>query len=423
MKGLILAAGRGSRLGNYNHTAKCLLEVAGRRLVEYQLEACAEAGVAPVALVVGYCADDVREAVGIRAEYIHNPRWDSSNSLYSFLLARDWIDGPVVVMNSDILFHPEILSRVLAARGDAFAYDSGSGRAPEHMKVDVAGGRLVDMSKELPLERSAGENVGLLAFSADGARALLDKAAAIAAAGGERNWLGAAVRQLAAEREIKAIDIAGLPWGEIDSTFDLENVRKNIWPRIRRTTGAPRRRRRLLLGAAATALVAAVAAAAISMHPWRPANAAAADPSWETVPMAGGAATTVSVNGRPQTWWLIRAGDSVQVDVEGPGTIRVESRLVLPAEPPERIPYVLRIQVDRDYDLYKRSARVELDALLDSRPVAKRKRNRLELAPGPHRIDISLLGAEQVLVRVRQPDEPEADDEEEEDDDIRADAR
>ncbi len=417
MKGLILAAGRGSRLGTYNNTAKCLLEVAGRRLIEYQLEACAEAGVAPVALVVGYCADDVREVIGIRAEYIHNPRWDASNSLYSFVLAREWIDGPVVVMNSDILFHPEILSRVLAVKGDAFAYDSGSGRAPEHMKVEVVGGILVDMRKDLPLDRSAGENVGLLAFSADGARALLDRAAAIAAEdGGEKNWLGAAVRQLAADRPIRAIDIAGLPWGEIDSTFDLENVRKNVWPRIRRTTGPRRRRRRLLVGAAAAVLVAGIAALVIAARPGRSARAAAPEPPWETVPLSGGAATVVTINGVQQTRWLIREGESVAVEVEGPGPVRVDSRLVLPADPPARTPYVLRIQVDSAYDLYKRSGRAELDALLDSKPVGKRKRNVLELTPGIHRVAVSLLGADKVLLRVRQLDEPDGPDEDEEDD-------
>lgn len=423
MKGLILAAGRGSRLGRYNNTAKCLLEVRGRRLIEYQLEACAEAGVAPVSLVVGYCADDVREVVGIRAEYIHNPRWESTNSLYSFLLAREWIDGPVVVMNSDILFHPDILNRVLAAGGDALAYDSGSGRAPEHMKVEVAGARLVDMSKQLPLERSAGENVGILSFSAEGARALLDRAAAIAADGGEKNWLGAAVRQLAAERTIRAIDIAGLPWGEIDSTFDLENVRRKVYPRIRRTTGSARRRRRFLVGVAAAAALAAVAVVVAFAYPRRTAIAAAPDPSWETVPVTGGAERLISVRGRPQAWWLLRQGESVSVKIEGPGPVRVESRLVLPPDSPERVPYVLRIELDRDYDLYKRTGRAQPDALLDSRAVGKRKRNLLDLPPGSHRLAISLLGSDQVLVRVRQPDEPDgADDEPDEGDDDTRDA-
>ncbi|HEU5055460.1 MAG TPA: phosphocholine cytidylyltransferase family protein [Kofleriaceae bacterium] len=417
MKGLILAAGRGSRLGRYNQTAKCLLEVRGRRLIEYQLEACAEAGVAPVALVVGYCADDVREVVGIRAEYIQNPRWESTNSLYSFLLAREWIDGPVVVMNSDILFHPDILNRVVAAGGDAFAFDSGSGQAPEHMKVAVEGGHLVDMSKDLPLERSAGENVGLLVFSAEGARGLLDKAAAIVAAGGDKNWLGAAVRQLAAERAIRAVDIAGLPWGEIDSTFDLENVRKNVYPRIRRTTGSVRRRRRLLFGVATAVGVAAAVAGLALAFPRTRALAAAPEPSWETVAVSGGAETIIPVRGRMQTWWLLREGDVAVVEVVGPGPLRVESRLVLPTDPPDRLPYVLRIQIDRGYDLLKRTARPDAGLALERRPLARRKRNLVDLGPGKHRVAVSLLGADQVLVRVRQPDEPDTLDEDQDEDD------
>jgi choline kinase len=417
MRGLILAAGRGSRLGNYNQTAKCLLEVAGRRLVDYQLEACAEAGVAPVAIVVGYCADDVREAVGIKAEYIHNARWEFTNSMVSFLLARDWINGPIVVMNSDILFHPEILTRVLAIQGDALAYDSSSGSAPEHMKVAVEDGRLIDMSKQLDAGRVAGENVGLLVFSEAGARDLLDRAAAIAEAGGEKNWLGAAVREVATEREIRAVDIAGLPWGEIDSTFDLENVRKNVWPRIQRSTGKRRRRRRLLLGMSAAALVLVAVALGVFVVPRRGAIAAVPDPAWETVDATGGVERFLMVDGRRQRWRLLSGEETVWADAVGPGPLRVETRLLLPVPPPTRMPYVVRIQVGREYDLYKRTGRPDDGVVLESRPVARRKRDTIELGAGAHRIAISLLGADQVLVRLRQPEPPDTPDDDADRDD------
>lgn len=75
MQALILAAGRGSRLGESGKdTPKCLLQLDGKRLVEHQLETFAEAGVSPVGMVIGYCADEIREVVGIRAEYVRNPR-------------------------------------------------------------------------------------------------------------------------------------------------------------------------------------------------------------------------------------------------------------------------------------------------------------------------------------------------------------
>ena len=69
MRAIILAAGRGSRLGaGSDDLPKCLLEVGRRRLIEHQLETLSEAGVGPVPMVPGYCADEVRVGVGLPRE-------------------------------------------------------------------------------------------------------------------------------------------------------------------------------------------------------------------------------------------------------------------------------------------------------------------------------------------------------------------
>jgi CTP:molybdopterin cytidylyltransferase MocA len=58
----VLAAGRGSRLGG--DTSKPLLDWRGRPLVGWALDAALASGLAPVVVVVGYRADDVRAAIG-----------------------------------------------------------------------------------------------------------------------------------------------------------------------------------------------------------------------------------------------------------------------------------------------------------------------------------------------------------------------
>jgi len=52
----------------------------------------------------------------------------------------------VLVMNSDLFFHPALVARLLDQGGDALLYDSGSGDEEEQMKVRVSQGRLVEMS-------------------------------------------------------------------------------------------------------------------------------------------------------------------------------------------------------------------------------------------------------------------------------------
>jgi choline kinase len=409
MQGLILAAGRGSRLGGHSpDTPKCLLEVGRRPLIEHQLAACAEAGIAPVAMVLGYCADEVREVVGIRAEYVHNPRWATTNSIYSFWAARDWIKGPVVVMNCDILFEPAVLARLLAAGGDALVYDSSSGHGLEHMKVKAEDGRLVDMSKELPAAESSGENLGILSFTAETARAVIERAGQIIASGGHCSWLAAAVRDVAEQRPIRVVDVAGLAWGEIDSMWDLELARKSVWPAVERSTQHPKRRRfwQAIPRWAALPFVPLVFGTGFGI--WQSARPSRTAPvSWDTVGMRGAPSVEVELPDRTQSWWVLEQGSSVRAHVHGPGPVRLDSRVVL-HDGVAKVPYVLRVEVDgKLHDLHKKDGVPDPGARFQGAPVARRKDVTIDLSPGPHTISIQLAGAVQgdrCLVRARAPE-------------------
>src|SRR5512134_753543 len=120
MQAVILAAGVGSRLSSVsNGTPKCLQPIADRPVIEHQLEMLADAGIGHVLVVVGYKADEVRKVVGYRAEYIENPRFRETNSLYSLWLAREWVTGPFLLINGDLVFHPQVLDRLLAKGANA----------------------------------------------------------------------------------------------------------------------------------------------------------------------------------------------------------------------------------------------------------------------------------------------------------------
>lgn len=408
MRGLILAAGRGSRLGDsIGGTPKCLLEVGRRRLIEYQLEALADAGVAPVAMVVGYGADEVREAVGIRAEYIHNRRWEQTNSVYSFWLAREWLTGPVLILNCDVLFAPEILSRLLAVKGDALAYDSSSGSAPEQMKVEVVDGRVVDMSKALAVEKTAGENLGILSLTAETAQAIAEKADALIAEGGDNGWLSTAVREVAQERSIAAVDVADLPWGEIDSAYDLEHVRKMVWPAIR-DLRRPLRRPRTWAGVAGGVLAATVLVAALL-------GASGEGSAWDTVELNGLEKIEFPVGDLKQPWWILSGQGEAEAVMTGPGTLRIESRLLLSGRPGERTPYVLRVEVDgRVVDLVRHVATPDPAAPKGAWRAAKRKRTEIQIGKGEHRVRITLMATEvgsRCMLRLREPEPSEVEPE------------
>lgn len=397
MRALILAAGRGSRMGEKTaERPKCLLEVGGRALIEHQLEALADCGVGPVGIVVGYFADEIREVVGYRAEFVENTAWRRTNSLYSFWLAREWAEGPILVLNSDLLLDPKILETVVRADGDTLAFDSGSGTAAEQMKLEIRDGLLVSMSKSLPAERAAGENVGVLKFEERSARRLFDLAGELIEAGGENDWLGSAVSKLASERPLRPVDVAGLSWAEIDFPYDLERARKEVWPALRANRRARWWPRRLARGLAMTAaLVAAMVTTNLVGSTGRSAE-------WETRELFGLEPVRVVSDTREERWWELREDQSTTLRLAGPAHLRVESRL---AEPPEGAAerYAVEAALNGVPLKWKdQLARPSKSWRVKDQPVGKRHDFEVELPEGEHTIRLRVIAEDgtRCLVRV-----------------------
>lgn len=208
---------------------KCLVEIDGLSLLEHQFRLLDAVGIENICIVVGYKAESVAEQFATRATLIENDIWAETNSLYSLSLCSDWIHGPVVVMNCDVLVDPRILQNVLSAPGSSFAFDSTSGLDPEEMAVQLNGGVLQSMSKTLPTARTDGENVGLLRFDTHTADLLLAEAHALLTAGAKNEWLASAVERVARRTPLFGVDINGLDWIEIDFPTDLSRARQRAW--------------------------------------------------------------------------------------------------------------------------------------------------------------------------------------------------
>jgi len=238
LKGIILAAGKGSRLnGTAGDKPKCLLRVGGRTLIERQIETLCSAGVTDIAIVVGCQADAVRRHCGSGVTYVENTRFAHTNSLYSLWLARPLLTDGCVVMNCDVLFHPQLLTDLVTSRHAdalliAYQEDDEEPLGDEEMKIKVRRGRVVHISKTLAPEDADGENVGILKFGADGALVLAHALDSRIAGGATRDWAPRAFGDFARVRPLHAIGTRGLPWTEIDFPEDYQHAVNDILPAI-----------------------------------------------------------------------------------------------------------------------------------------------------------------------------------------------
>ncbi|HXG64604.1 MAG TPA: phosphocholine cytidylyltransferase family protein [Blastocatellia bacterium] len=243
MKGIILAAGKGVRLnGATGDDPKCLLRVGEMTLIERQIRALQAEGINDIVAVVGFGADRVRQVCGPEITYVENSRYDRTNSLFSLWLARRLLQGGFVVMNADVLFHPQLLHDLLTARyPDALLVAYCDERTPllgeEEMKVKVRAGKVVDVSKVMLPQEADGENVGIVKFGPEGAKLLASIMDTLIASGGERHWAPRAFLEFAALRPLYAIGTRGFPWIEIDFPEDYCRAVEEILPAMRAAAG------------------------------------------------------------------------------------------------------------------------------------------------------------------------------------------
>ncbi|WBL34751.1 NTP transferase domain-containing protein [Tepidiforma flava] len=229
VKAVILAAGDGGRLGHLTRERpKPLVELAGRPIIAYTLEALAAAGIRDVAVILGYRAAQLGEALaaaphGLALSFIYNARFREGASL-SLAAARHWAGSdPFLLLMADHLLSAPILRRLVEARaaqpaGVSLVAADAPARWPEDYR-DEATRLALDPERFVTAIGKRIEPYDAL----DTGAFLLDPAAWRAVdAAPESCELSAIFARLAAGRTLRAVDIGGAHWYDIDTGADLE---------------------------------------------------------------------------------------------------------------------------------------------------------------------------------------------------------
>jgi choline kinase len=239
MRGIILAAGKGARLnGGNSEMPKCLVTLGGETMLARNIRMLQCAGIDEVTVVIGCAAATVRRSCSgdLGVSFVENAQFDQTNSLYSLWLTRPLLADGFVVMNCDVLVHPQLVADLLTARHqDALLVDyrgDGTTYGDEEMKVRVRRGCVADISKTMPPEDADGENLGIVKFGAAGAAVVAEEMTRIVASGEVRAWAPRAFQAFALQRPLHAIGTRGLPWIEIDFPDDYRRAVEDVLPSI-----------------------------------------------------------------------------------------------------------------------------------------------------------------------------------------------
>ena len=238
MKAIILAAGKGTRLDGAAVKPKCLVEIGGSTLLHRQIDTLRSLNVTEIVVVVGFGADSIREECDDAISFVENAKFAETSSLYSLWLAREHLTDGFVVLNSDVLFHPQMLCDLLESDHDNALLLSDTDPGPlsdEEMKVKVQDQLVLDISKEMDPLDADGENVGIVKFGASGARLLVEYMDALIGSGELKHWAPRAFLEFARHHPLHALSTRGLPWIEIDFPEDYQRAVNEVLPKIEAT--------------------------------------------------------------------------------------------------------------------------------------------------------------------------------------------
>ncbi len=209
---------------------KCLLEVAGRTILEWQVDTLYQAGIEDIVVVTGYGAEKVDELIenhyGNReVRTLYNPRYADSDNLVSCWWARGEMDQDFFLLNGDTLFETAVISRLLGCPDAPVTVTISSKETydSDDMKVILDGRRLVHIGKQLPVGSVHGESIGLIRFQSTGPaifRSALEEAVDDPESSGR--WYLSVIDGLAGEMPVMTCSITGFSWCEVDYPRDLE---------------------------------------------------------------------------------------------------------------------------------------------------------------------------------------------------------
>ena len=219
MQAIIMAAGKGSRLGNLTEELpKSLLEIGGKRILDINIAMLHRYGIWDITIVTGFQDDKMIEATsGIPGiTLVYNPFYE--------------LHDDFIYLHADTICAIQIFEQLLKSDGDIVLPVDTKPCDEEAMKVRLENERIVEITKNMPVEAAAGEFIGIAKIK----RNIIDdlNASTIDVLREKlfHSYFEGALQRVIDMRkyDVRMIDTSGCFWGEVDFLEDYQRAERNI---------------------------------------------------------------------------------------------------------------------------------------------------------------------------------------------------
>ncbi len=236
----LLAAGTGSRLRPLTDSIpKCLTEINGRPILGRFVSCLREQGFKRLVVVVGHLEQHIRRflddhAADLVVEYVRNPRYRTTNNIYSLWLAGSEIDESFLLVESDLIFEACLLEGLLIPdkiavsrmlpwmNGTTIAMDSSGHVASFHGAPAPRNGRAA------PLRDSAYKTVNICSLSRATWSCVLPRLERVIADGRVNEYYEVVFAEMVADGNLslECVLFGSDQWYEVDTLEDVQGAER-----------------------------------------------------------------------------------------------------------------------------------------------------------------------------------------------------
>ncbi len=264
---LLLAAGTGSRLLPLTKKSpKCLTLVNETSILERLIKSLNQNGFKRLVVVTGHLEDCIRDFLETRAgnltiEYVFSPPYKTTNNIYSLWMARNIINEPFLLIESDLVFDPSLLREMTYPDRIAIAkmkpWLNGS-------TVTINGSNRINAFHSDEVNGSGStryKTVNIYSFSVSSWYKIIEKLNQFILAGKVNDYYEKVFKQLVVEKKLSldAVFFDHKPWYEIDTAEDLASAERlfpstvslpfdNFGTQYSQKTGLPVSKKKVLEG-------------------------------------------------------------------------------------------------------------------------------------------------------------------------------
>ncbi|MBA3349354.1 MAG: NTP transferase domain-containing protein [Actinobacteria bacterium] len=241
VRAAVLAAGMSVRMGGV--TPKTLTPVGEHKpFLHYILAGLHRAGIEDLLVVTGFKSSMVEAFVAEEwkgeAALVFNARYASWGNFHSARMAIDQSpQSELLLVNSDIVIHPDVFVRVVDAPGDlVLAVQQRADFDSEEMRVQLETDRVISIGKDLPLEQSHGEFAGVSLLRPGAARAYAETATDLEWRAETTLYYEDVYSMLLGRLDARAVSVSEDHYAEVDNPDEISAAGEvlarhhNEWP-------------------------------------------------------------------------------------------------------------------------------------------------------------------------------------------------